>query len=416
VAVSQFTSTSCPTHSYSTSPDCPTATQTETRGDGPSRTIYMEQATHNVPLVKRKSDFNGVNEIFTYDSNNYLLTAKDRNGYTTTYTNEPVIGNPTQILHPDGNHIDYTYSDSANPYHISTVTNELGKTTTYTRGSVGSLTNLITRIDYPDGAYETFTYNGFGQVLTHRRKNGAFDYAAYDATGLLTKLWNPTTATSVTDSDPHITLTYYPVGDAWQDRVMTVTYPANCSGFVASETYEYDHMLDANGIIGPNGAPAPGRGLVTKITHADGTFRSFTYDKFGNKISETDETVHTTTYTYDAYKRLKTVKNALSQTTSYDYTATNGASSYSHTTNSVRKTTSPTSVVTGQTYDNNFRVASKIEAEGSAIAATTTFGYDNNGNQTSMTDPLTHTTTTSYDNRNRKKTVTNALTMRRAMF
>ena len=51
----------------------------------------------HVPLVKSKSDFNGANEIFTYDSNNYLKSVKDRNGYTTTYTNESVIGNPTRI-------------------------------------------------------------------------------------------------------------------------------------------------------------------------------------------------------------------------------------------------------------------------------------------------------------------------------
>jgi YD repeat-containing protein len=396
--VSQFTSTSCPTHPWSTSPDCPTATQTETRGDGPSRTIYMAQATQHVPLVKRKSDFNGVNEVFTYDSNNYLLTAKDRNGYTTTYTNESVIGNPTRITHPDGTHIDYTYSDSANPYYISTVTDELARTITYTRDPT---THLITRIDYPDGAYETFAYNGFGQVLTHRRKNGAFDYAAYDSTGLLIKLWNPTTAASVTDTDPHITLAYYPAGNAWQDRVSTVTYPANSSGLIASETYEYDRDSSGN--------PVHGRGLVTKITHADGTAKTFAYDSFGNKTSETDETGNTTTYTYDDYKRVKTAKNALNQTTTNDYTATNGASAYSHTTNSVRKSTSPTGIVTGQTYDNNFRLASRIEAEGSAIAATTTFGYDNNGNKTSMTDPLGHATTTTYDNRNRKKTLTDAL-------
>src|ERR1051326_8525988 len=83
------------------------------------------------PLVKRKQDFqNQIDEVYTYDSNNYLRTVQDRNGYTTTYTNEPVIGNPTQIKHPDNTHIDYTYSDPNNPYHIQTVTDERGKMTT----------------------------------------------------------------------------------------------------------------------------------------------------------------------------------------------------------------------------------------------------------------------------------------------
>ena len=37
------------------------------------------------------------------------------------------------------------------------------------------------------------------------------------------------------------------------------------------------------------------------------------------------------------------------------------------------------------------------------------FGIDNNGNQTSVTDPRSNTTATTYDTRNRKKTVTNPL-------
>ena len=411
VAVSTFTSYSCPTHPWSQSPDCPSATQTETRGDGPSRTIYLEQAAQHVPLVKHKSDFNGINEVYTYDSNNYLLTAKDRNNYTTTYTNEPVLGNPTQILHPDGSHIDYTYSDNANPYHIHTVSDELGKVTTYTRSSVGSLSNLITRIDYPQDAntpasYEEFTYNGFGQVLHHHLKNpNAYESFAYDGSGLLTDRWNPKLNAYPGGNDPHIHYAYYTSG-AWKDRAQTVTYPANCSNQVATETYEYDR--DANG------NPVHGRGLVTKITHADGASKLFAYDKFGNKYAEADETMHVTLYTYDDYKRLKTVTRAMpspapNETTTYFYTATNGASPYSHTTNAVRQIWSPTSKKIGHTYDNNFRLASTIQAETTNLAATTTFHYDNNGNQRQVTDPLNHSTNTAYDNRNRKQTVTDAL-------
>src|SRR5262249_20084475 len=42
------------------------ATNTETRGDGPSRTFFMQRpATNNVPLLKTKSDFEGVLESFS---------------------------------------------------------------------------------------------------------------------------------------------------------------------------------------------------------------------------------------------------------------------------------------------------------------------------------------------------------------
>ena len=291
--VSTFTSTSCPTHPWSQSPDCPTATQTEARGDGPSRTIYLEQATAHVPLVKHKSDFNGVNEVFTYDSNNYLLTAQDRNGNTTTYTNEPVIGNPTRILHPDQTHIDYTYSDPNNPYHIQTLSDERANTTTYTRDG----NNRVIEIDYPDGGNETFAYNNFGQVSKHRRKNGAYEYAAYDGTGLLSKLWNATSTdygnSLPPDSAPHITLTYYsasPTPHPWQDRVQTVTYPTTGIGATPIESYEYDRALGTDGLTNLSGAMTHGRGLVTKITHADGNYQTFKYDAYGNKKWQDNET------------------------------------------------------------------------------------------------------------------------------
>jgi RHS repeat-associated protein len=409
VAVSTFTSYSCPTHPWSQSPDCPNATQREDRGDGPSRTIYLEQAAQHVPLVKRKSDFNGVNEYYTYNANNYLLTAKDRNNYTTTYTNEPVLGNPTQILHPDGTHIDYTYSDPNNPYHIQTVRNERGKTTTYTRDG----NNRITRIDYPADAntpasYETFTYNSFGQVLTYRRKNGYYEHAWYE-NGLMTKLWNPTATSSYppSDNEPHITLSYYPGGHAWQDRVQTVTYPPTGIGQVPSETYEYDRAF-AGGVTDPNGAPVHGRGLVTKITHADTKYQSFGYDVYGNKRWEENELRKRTSYTYDDYKRLLTVTNPLNQTTRYTYNATNGGSSFLHTTNNPDTITTPTLIVTKNIYDANFRKTSSTAAYGT-LNLTTAFGYDNVGNLTQVTDPRSKVTVNTYDTRNRKTSTTEAL-------
>ena len=50
------------------------------------------------------------------------------------------------------------------------------------------------RIDYPDGAFETFTYNSFGQITSHRRRNdgvapqaGGLETYTYDTSGRLTQ-------------------------------------------------------------------------------------------------------------------------------------------------------------------------------------------------------------------------------------
>ena len=231
-AVSTFTSNS---DNQTTS-----AVQTETRGDAPvSRTIRMEKLNggSGPPFVTKKSDYNGVKELYTYNANFFLHKVTDRNGYDTTFTLESVIGNVTRKTHPDNTHSDYTYTDSFYPYYIATAGDENGKTTTYLRNPVDAAVNpnMIYQINYPDGAFETFEYNDAGQVVKHRRRKSgttadpeAYDYADYDSSGLMTTLWNPTTKSSrseLTAADPHTSFTYYPAGHPWQDRAETVTDP-----------------------------------------------------------------------------------------------------------------------------------------------------------------------------------------------
>ena len=183
----------------------------------------------------------------------------------------------------------------------------------------------------------------------------------------------------------------------------------------SQETYEYDRTLDANsGITNLNGAAVAGRGLVTKITHADGKYQQFKYDAYGNKRWEDNELRKFTSYTYDEYNRLLNVTRPLNGITTYTYNPTNGAGSrLSHTTNSpdtvTVRTSATTNITTNNVYDENFRKTSSTAAFGTSAAATTWFHYDPVGNQDYMTDPrgsssgdARYTTYTDYDSRNRK--------------
>jgi RHS repeat-associated protein len=397
---------------------------TETRGDGPTRTFsYTWLHVHRDPessacptlaglapsqFLQSYTDFRGQTTYLGYDANWYVNSVTDANNYTTYYTRGPNIGEITQIQHPgDNSTINYAYTDSG--HYVSQITDERGNMTVYTRDG----NQRITRIDHKDSqgnvlAYEEFQYanNNFGLLSTHHLPStpnwsGPYVHFQYNGRGLLVAKTNPTTIAdwqTAINSPQKTTYIYYTSGP-WVDRVQTMTLPANVNGLQASETYEYDKNAA--------GTNVPGRGLVTKITHNDNnrTYQSFGYDAYGNKLWEENELRRRTSYTYDEYNRLLTVTRPLNGITTYTYNPTNGTGSpYKHTTNNPDTITTATNIVTRNVYDQNFRKVST--AVGSS---TTTFGYDNVGNPTTVTDPLIHTTTTIYDERNRKATVADAL-------
>jgi RHS repeat-associated protein len=395
---------------------------TETRGDGPTRTFNytLRQRVIRTPddpcgqvstperpahqMLLNYTDFQGHTTWFHYNTNWYVDQATDANGNTTLYTRGPPppngIGEILTITHPGNTgSIQYTYSDHG--HYIMSVRDENNKTTTLTRDG----NHRITRIDYPQDAntpasYETFTYNSFGQVLTHRMKNGAYESSVYDNRGLLIDKYNPKFGAIPGGTDPHTHYEYYTAADGkpgWIDRVKTMIGPAPNWQWSAqaSETYEYDRKAD--------GTPCAGRGLITKITHADNKYQSFRYNQYGNKVNEWNEMGERTEYAYDNYNRVTTVTKYMygppNEVTSYRYRPTNGngTSPYLHTTNNPDMITAPTGIVTSNVYDQNFRKTSTTVA-----GRTTSFGYDNVGNPTTVTDPLNHSTTTDYDTRNRK--------------
>jgi RHS repeat-associated protein len=403
-------------------------TYTEYRGDGPTRTFnYTELHLHRFnedtcptrtfgpadqqfPLSY--TDFQGHTTTLGYDPNWYVHTVTDANGHTTTYDHGPPpsqggIGQITKITHPGNTHIDYGYQAEQSPaipgHYLTSITDERTKLTTYNRNGT---THQIYRTDYPDTGYETFTYdtntNNFGQLVTHRFRNGAYESFAYDTRGLLTDKWNPKQNAIPGGNDPHTHYDYYTSG-LWIDRVKKMTLPGNVTGNVATETYEYDRALDGSGVTNPTGAIVAGRGLVTKITYADNTLQSFRYDAYGNKREEYNELGKRTQYTYDDYNRVLAVINPLSQTETFSYLKPGASSSYLHTTNSVYTHTSRAGIVTTNIYDENFRKISSTLG-----SSTTSFLYDYVGNLTRVTDPRSKVTLNTYDARDRKITTTEA--------
>jgi RHS repeat-associated protein len=419
-----------------------TISATETRGDGPTRTFNYHTAppcpdcppptieggecVDPMPLdgkLLSYTDFQGHTTTLTYETDSgkasagFITAVTDANGNTTTYTRSTLSWGILRITHPDGNHIDQTFTDEAHPHYLASRTDELGRTTTYTRDS----NNRITRKDYPTPAataldpspsavYETFTYNTFNEVLTHRMANNGTEYFAYDTRGLKTSY---TDALGSGPGDPNHTTTYtYYTSGPWTDRIQTVTYPLNASGVRATETYDYDRAYDVNGEnsgASTGQAPIAGRGLVTRITHADGKYQALGYDKYGNKLWQEDELRHRTTMVYDDYRRVLTMTDPLNHTVTNNYVPTGKSSSWITTSNLPFYTMLPSTKKTNFYYDGNWHKTRVQQAPGTADEANSYFAYDNVGNLLTAQDPRNNVTTNAYDVRDRLTSTTDAL-------
>ena len=68
---------------------------------------------------------------------------------------------------------------------------------------------MIERIDYPDGGWESFTYNQFNQVLEHRMTSGGTEEFRYDERGLKTLSWPPATSSDAIPARSHPTHYFY---------------------------------------------------------------------------------------------------------------------------------------------------------------------------------------------------------------
>lgn len=356
--------------------------RTETRGDGPSRTFTYNSDGRLVSYT----DFKGQPSYISYDGNSYPWAFTDARGKVTTTLREGIIGAISVLTHPDNSTVGFDYQDHDNPYFVTIRGDERGKNTYFVRNG----NHRITDIYYPDyqqgGAHEAFTYTPLGQVETHLMTSGGTETFAYDTRGLLTSYTPP-----ITPSDPspqsHPTRYFYYESGPHTDRLRYVVDPRGNATW-------FDYNL---------------RGLVTKVTHQDGTYTQSGYNGDGTLAWSADENHpgaannenERTRYTYDEYKRVTAVMNPLNQQTTISY-ALDWANPLVHTTRSIKYVTSPMNKNIVYDYDENFRKIDQVVALGTADEAWTLFQYDAVGNLTSTTDPRWNTTTLAYDDRNRR--------------
>jgi RHS repeat-associated protein len=378
--------------------------RSETRGDG-----HFREFLYGNGQIASWSDYLFHFAGQQYDpTTRFLSSTTDRNGHTTTFVSDPKSGNITSVTFPatpedtppgtPTGTIAYTYGsascpdpnnrDGNNPYYLYSATNERGYSTIYLRDP----TKRISEIHYPDGGVETFGYNNFNEVLSHRLTSGGLETFTYDGNGRRLTYCDPYHPAVADPNHPEIPVTSAPsmsYGYDVRGRVSSVTD-------ARGNTTNFEYNLRGQ-VITVTLPPDPVDGLPHTIQKA--------YNVDGTLQSATDELNHTTSYIYDDYKRPTSVTDPLNHTTQISY-ALDWVNPLVHTTRSVKYVVSPMNKNIVFDYDANFRKIDQVAAFTTPDEAWTLFGYDLAGNLTSVQDPRGNITTIGYDARNRRMSAT----------
>lgn len=331
-----------------------------------------------------------------------------------------------QAIDPLGNVTEYEYDQNLNQVGM---VDARGNRTRMGYDGRGNLTSH--RSPNPLGYEETWVYDADDNLVEHvdrREKRTTYAYDAahrvtdetrflgarelrthytYTSRGLLETATSPKgTATSNVPDD-------FTTGYGY-DSAGNLTSVATPEGKVTR--YGYDQNGRVTSETSPRGAGTAdpddhtvtfsydNADNVTSRTDARGNTTEFDYDAVGDLVGETDPLGNTTTFLYDAAHRLLNTTEPHDVVTKHRWDASGN----------LRSHVDGTGAFTRFIYDPTNRLDTMVTARGMVsggdqAAYSWTYGYDPNGNQTRVTDPLGNVTRTSYDVVNRPTVVTDPL-------
>jgi RHS repeat-associated protein len=304
-----------------------------------------------------RTDFNGNVRTFIYDLTRNLETSR------TEASGTPHARTITTQWHPT--------------YRLPTQIDEPGRRTTYTHDANGNvLTSTETDLTVTPNTPRTwtYTYNSFGQVLTADGPR--------------------------TDMSDLTTYTYYNCNTGYQcGQVETIT---NAVGHVTTYNSYNAHgqpltITDPNGVVTTLAYDARQR-LTSRAVGAELT--SFDYWPTGLLKKATMPDGSHLEYVYDAAHRLTDINDAEGNHIHYTLDAMGN-----RTAEEVLDPSSALSRTRTRVFNSLNQLHQELGAAGTP-QVTTTFGYDNNGNQTSIDAPLGRRTSQTHDELDRLSTVT----------
>jgi RHS repeat-associated protein len=322
----------------------------------------------------------GTDKTLVYDGAGRVTSRTDFENIVTQYAYDTLRNLETSRTEAFGTSRARTTDTQWHPlYRLPTQVDEPGKRTMFSHDADGNvLTRTVLDTTTSESRTWTYTYNGVGQVLTaDGPRTDAADITTYTYYGCTTG-YQCGQIETITNALGQVTTynTYNAHG-----QPLTITDP---NGVVTTLTYDPRQRLISR-TVGSEQTTFEywPTGLLKKATLPDGSFIAYTYDAAHRLTGLNDSQGNRIAYTLDAMgNRTKEdvfdPANALTQTRTRVFNTLN-------------------------------RLTQEIAAAGTP-AVTTTFGYDDNGNQTSINAPLARNTAQGYDELNRLTQVTDPAT------
>jgi len=270
------------------------------------------------------------------------------------------------------------------------ITHSGGRSLTTTRDTAGR----ITAVTDPEGATQSYRYDGRGNLIAHEDAAGNITRFEYNANHDLLRMIDPlgrAALRNVYDDDGRLVSSTTAEGNS-------VTISHDMDG-------RRETLTDARG--GVTVVEYDARGNVTREVDPAGSVTTHSYDALDNKLSTTNAAGESTTWTYDGRRNMLSETDPLGHTTQYAYDAGDR----------ITQITDALGRVTRFSYDGRGNPVQRINAEGvadeiqtwnaaglltavsNALGETVRFEYDAFGNRTAEIDAGGNRRTLSFDAR-----------------
>jgi RHS repeat-associated protein len=396
------------TYTYDPDGDVLTTTLSDATGGDPSRTTTHTYDAHGD--LASVTDSLGNKTTYTYDALGDRVSETNPAGVTTDYDYDTAgnlltttligyTGNPSAPVTPENLVEDSRSYDPAG--HLASDTNVAGTTTDYTYYGNGQLASSYVAASSGDEDVHTYSYDAAGNKVSETDPGSLVTGTTYNADGQMTsQTVDPTGVDRVT------TQAYDPDGNV-------VTQTLSGGGVTQTTTMTYNAMdeelsqtVDNTGGNLTTAYVRDERGLVISETDPDGNTATYENDEAGRTVVTTGPAVAAqtgngaaavtaapvTTVGYDTFGNETQTEDAEGNVTTYGYDADGQQVSVTSPSYTPPGSSTPANPTSTTTYDTLGQVSSETDALGN----TTTYGYDQLGDETSETDPGGGVTTYTY--------------------